>query len=81
MAKQNIHYVDYPLAVALTGSVIKISFGVGDSQGENNETHTIAMPIHSFIVLSKHMQNNLADPNFLKNIMDDHSKIIDDLKR
>lgn len=70
MTQQHTHYVDFPLSVSLNGSVAKISFGVGESVDEAHTVHTVAMPIASFIALTKHLQENLADPRFSKVVAD-----------
>ncbi len=70
MTQQHTHYVDFPLAVSLNGSVAKISFGVGESVEEPHTVHTVAMPIASFVALTQHLRENLADPRFSKVVTD-----------
>ena len=56
--------------MSLNGSVAKISFGVGESVEEPHTVHTVAMPIASFVALTQHLRENLADPRFSKVVTD-----------
>ena len=58
------HFVDFPSSVVLNGSVAKITFLVGEDVDNPDSTHTLAMPIMSFITLAEHMNANLSDPRF-----------------
>ena len=62
------HFVDFPSSVTLNGSVAKITFLIGEDVDNPDSTHTLAMPIMSFIALAEHMNANLNDSRFVESI-------------
>ena len=75
MTQHHFHYVDFPSAVTLNGSVVKVTFGSGSNPEAPDETHTLAMPIGSFIALSKHLYSQLQDDKFKDAIKREHKLV------